>query len=56
MITRLIVKMRKKYSGWCYQAYILYRFVGMSKYKAWRGAFVLSDEEMDKGLLDNDPE
>lgn len=43
MLTKIIVRLRKKYCGWCRAAYIFYREVlGHSRLRAWRGAFILS--------------
>ena len=39
-ITKLVIKLNPKYIGWCAVAYQFYRMKGMSKYKAWKGAFL----------------
>ena len=42
IITKLIIKIRKKYCGWSKQAYVYYREeLGHSRLRAYRGAFLL---------------
>lgn len=43
-ITKVIIKLRKKYDSWCRAGYELYRELGESKYRAWKGAFILNND------------